>query len=312
MKQRGWGSFVFLAVLSAPFFSSACEAPLIRFPDIEIKNAWKDVEVQDRFRRLLTRGVFWNAPTHIEPFMKILASGENEALSNEEVFAKLRDYRAQHLNSFEELFKSDDAARVEARARQLHDLLGSSFRVKSMLDVGAGEGWVTAALARQLKLKPANVVAYDVVPVSVPAVDAQLVRVTGHPSAGILNDISDSFDLVLFLSVLHHTADPLAALQDARRLIRQKGRIIVREMHAPTTATKIFNALVDELYDRVLYQVPVVPPTLQYRGVLEWRELFQRAGLKIVQQTWSGDHDPRNPNHNPVDPVYFVLEKAAP
>jgi len=106
--------------------------------------------------------------------------------------------------------------RVRVLAHHLAALIPPQARV---LDVGCGDGTVDQLIAQQLP------------GVSIEGIDV-LVRATAkihvQPFDGVRIPHADaSFDVVMFVDVLHHTDDPLLLLQEAQRV----GKIILVKDH---------------------------------------------------------------------------------
>lgn len=131
-----------------------------------------------------------------------------------------------------------------------------------LLDCGSGPGTITAGLARVVD--PGEVIGIDV--------DAgQVERATAHAAElGVTNVSfrvasvyelpfdSASFDAVFAHAVLQHLREPLAALEEMRRVVRPGGVIGVRDDDAGTLA--------------------VGPPSEEMSEVTELLELVTRAG----------------------------------
>jgi SAM-dependent methyltransferase len=101
------------------------------------------------------------------------------------------------------------ARRVEVLARQLAAVLPSGA---SVVDVGCGDGRITAAIGR---LRP------DATMSGLDVLVRQETQVPVHPFDGATIPLPDhATDVVLFVDVLHHTADPMTLLREARRVAR--------------------------------------------------------------------------------------------
>jgi SAM-dependent methyltransferase len=106
--------------------------------------------------------------------------------------------------------------RVRVLAQHLAALISPGAKV---LDVGCGDGTLDQLILRQLPR------------VSIEGIDV-LVRPTAkipvRPFDGVRVPYPDaSFDVVMFVDVLHHTGDPLLLLQEAQRV----GKIILIKDH---------------------------------------------------------------------------------
>jgi SAM-dependent methyltransferase len=150
---------------------------------------------------------------------------------------------------------------------RLRTHVGSSARV---LDVGVGSGSLLLAL-RSAGYEPQGCDA-----VSTMAVAAE--RATGLPvHAGPLDtlDAEGSFDAIILNHVLEHTADPVALLTAAERLLGPRGILHVAVPNAASWEAHLPGWTSYEPYHLVYF----TPATL--------RMVVDRAGLKVVQaETW--------------------------
>ena len=161
-----------------------------------------------------------------------------------------------------------------------------------LLDVGCGDTR-TAALLREER--GCDVFGVDVVDT----------RVTDVPFAvfdGTSLPVEDaSRDAVLLLYVLHHSADDLALLREARRVLCPGGRIVVAE-DLVQSAWQRFITNAFHVWLWIWTQMGVAG---SFKTVDAWRARFAEAGLRVIDQQMLGPHLgkalwPRN--------VLFVLE----
>jgi SAM-dependent methyltransferase len=100
-----------------------------------------------------------------------------------------------------------------------------------LLDVGCGPGTITVDLAA--RVAPGRVTGLDVAP----EVVAEAAKLDGAEAVDFRTgdvyalDFPDAtFDVVHAHQVLHHLADPVAALREMRRVVRPGGIVAVREL----------------------------------------------------------------------------------
>ena len=150
---------------------------------------------------------------------------------------------------------------------------------QEVLDVGCGEGVLSIYLAR----RGHKVTAIDNGEASLKSALA-LTRKYSSPVnfqlglAEKLNFSNDAFDLVIYEEVLEHLKEPLAALQEARRVLRPKGKIIFSVPNFKSLRARMFKIL--GLEGRLL-----CPDHKQNFNLRSITDLVNRAGFKIITQT---------------------------
>jgi len=106
--------------------------------------------------------------------------------------------------------------RVNVLARHVSSLIPLNA---SVLDVGCGDGWLAALIARN---RP------DVRMAGIDVLKRPETRIPVREFDGNTIPYKDgSFDAILFVDVLHHTTDPMVLLREARRVARQA--IIIKD-----------------------------------------------------------------------------------
>jgi ubiquinone/menaquinone biosynthesis C-methylase UbiE len=168
------------------------------------------------------------------------------------------------------------------------------LRGRRILDLGAGEGYVAAALRRRI-------------PVWVCSADVGLFRrvdaayVTYDGSRLPFRDAA--FDTTLLLLTLHHCAAPETVLDEAVRVTRR--RLIVLESVYRNWRERFWLDLLDSRLNRYRHhgQMPVA---LAFRCPQEWEWLFASRRLKVVATHYLGSWWERLVHH----PALFVCEKT--
>jgi len=154
-------------------------------------------------------------------------------------------------------------------------------RPSSYLDVGYGDGRVTAALVRRWRLDQHS------------ATGVELVRSQGSSDGDFLRLImpdsskwslplpTSSVHLVTLFHVLHHSPTPVeTVLAEVRRVLRSDGCLIVREHDATTHSRRLFLQFVEVLFDQVVLGGQRTPVrTCRYRRAEDWVDALNKCGL---------------------------------
>jgi len=160
------------------------------------------------------------------------------------------------------------------RTRVLAELLATRLpQGATVLDVGCGDGTIGSLIA---SLRP---------DVSIQGVEYMVrpgCKIDCHSFDGSTLPFPDaSFDVCLFVDVLHHTKDPSVLLREATRV------------------TRSFALLKDHLDEHILDNITLrfmdwvgnrphgVALTYNYQSGKRWAEYFSSCGLKV--ETWTSD-----------------------
>jgi SAM-dependent methyltransferase len=114
---------------------------------------------------------------------------------------------------------------------------------------------------------------------------------------------SGSFDVVLLLYVLHHAADDQPLLDEAHRVLRDGGRLLIAE----DSVDGLWNRVLTVGFHVYLWLATRMSCDGAFRTTSQWQERFRNAGLEIRETISLGHHLGRLlwPNN-----VLFVLEKS--
>jgi SAM-dependent methyltransferase len=165
---------------------------------------------------------------------------------------------------------------------------------KSLLDLGAGEGWVAQALGA---LVPAWSCGVDVGPFL-------LARWPYVIYDGARLPFRDgTFDTTLLSLVLHHCEAPEVVLEEAIRVTRT--RLLVVESIHRSARERFWLDLLDRRLNRHRHGGTMNVPGA-FRRPEEWRALFESHDLRLIALEWLGGRLERLVHH----PLLFVMDKA--
>jgi SAM-dependent methyltransferase len=163
----------------------------------------------------------------------------------------------------------------------------------SVLDLGCGDGKVGELVALR---KKSDVVLMDVVDYNK----------TGLPLVlydGRKVDCPDrSFDHVLLLTVLHHSDDPIAVMEEALR-VADKSVIIIESVYFNGPHKQV-NKFFDWFYNRVLNN-PKINVPFNFLTPTAWIKLFEKLGGKVMQMEHLGIDEPTVPEWHTL----YVVDK---
>jgi ubiquinone/menaquinone biosynthesis C-methylase UbiE len=179
---------------------------------------------------------------------------------------------------------------AEAEAETLLPFLAG----KRLLDLGAGEGYVTAALQRRtdMWLCAVDIGLYQRVPVPYLIYDGA--RLPFQDAA---------FDTALISLALHHCADPEAVLDEAVRVTGV--RLIILESVYRYRWERVCLERLDGWLNRYRHGGDM-HPALAFKRADEWQRIFAARSLRTVDTRWLGSRWERLVHQ----PALFVLEKT--
>lgn len=163
---------------------------------------------------------------------------------------------------------------MRKRGRRKAAWIAPSVKGGSVLDLGAGEGYVGEALR--------DMTGCDVTLVDV--IDIHRVALPFHLYDGYHLPFADGqFETVVASLVLHHCADPLRVLSEAARVCRT--RIVVIESVYLSESGKKLLAFLDRLANGVRSDGQISAP-LHFQTEQKWHRDFQELGFTVKEQRW--------------------------
>lgn len=153
-----------------------------------------------------------------------------------------------------------------ARTKEILERVYVSIKPKdSIIDIGCGFG----SLSAELLARKHSVVSYDVA-------DTNLFKeVTPIIYNGTkLPEKTQSFDVALLITVLHHTPDPSVVLQEATRVAK---RVIIMEDVYSTNWQRYATYVMDSVLNLEFFGHPHTN-----KSTKEWKQLFKDNQWKLI------------------------------
>jgi SAM-dependent methyltransferase len=227
-------------------------------------------------------------------------------------FINLREYYRYHCTDcgkYDLDTLSDKDTRMKFRVDTVSDLLlevtgPGTFIPRTFLDIGSGDGRFTRGLQR----------AY---PSIGQAIGVEVVKLSEDGFIPIIYDglhlpfEDDKFDLITILTVLHHAKDPRVLLQEAYRVLKPGGKLVMRELGGAEEDPELhyksflFNLVMDKICYYVYKNDLRVAVPGWYLRVSDWISIFNEVGFK---QLLYSPNEPKNIG-NPYKPFIFILGK---
>lgn len=184
-----------------------------------------------------------------------------------------------------------EKARAEFNFRSIRGHLSNGSKV---LDVGGWSCYLGELLQSRMSC---DVLSLDVVDANKTDVPFQVFDGKTLPVE------SRSFDVVLLLYVLHHAAEDQPLLEEAGRVLRDDGRLLVAE----DSVDGLWNRVLTVGFHVYLWLVTRMSCDGVFRTTNQWQERFRKTGLEIKETIPLRHHLGRFlwPNN-----ILFVLGKA--
>ncbi len=162
-----------------------------------------------------------------------------------------------------------------------------------LLDLGAGEGYVTAALRRRTGIWACGVDIGFYQRLPIPYVIYDGTRLPFDDA---------TFDTTLISLALHHCADPEAVLEEALRVSRS--RLVILESVYRNRWERFCLERLDGWLSRYRHGGEMHLP-FAFKNAEEWQQLFDMRPLQTLDRRWLGSRWERLVHQ----PLLFVLEK---
>ena len=207
--------------------------------------------------------------------------------------------------------------RFQIRAMAMREEIEPYLFAGSVLDLGCGDAKLARLLARDgFTMQLADV--YQNPNVANPGLPFQLLKQSEAVPFG-----NNQFDNTLLLTVLHHSDEPMQVLNEAYRVTRPTGRIIViesvygvngqelspaqrahvqRYIALTSEQQRKVNIFFDHFYNRVFHYsdnpTQKVNVPFNFNTPDGWKQLFEQSGLKQERMVHLGIDQPAVPEYH--------------
>ena len=264
----------------------------------DLRLVWSHNDLRSTAERFITNGVLIANRELGDAFLAEVNRliEVSPRLTSPQLYAGLRKFLDGRRADFNAAFERDDRGRILSRLDQVKRMV--KIPPESILDIGAGDGQIVTALGMSFGLPKEKIFATEVADYTGVAAATWL----KYEPNGSIPLKENSVDLATIFMVLHHTENPAAIVDEAFRVLKTGGTLIVRETDAVTLKDKLFNRTMDTMFYEVFSDVPGVPLPHNYKSRSQWRTLFKERGFEVASEI-------QNEQANPFTPVFFVLRK---
>jgi len=250
----------------------------------EIKDLVRKPKVEQRIREVLLE---------ILKYLEIKKAEElvEFALSKAKNYSELKQYEKEVHRIFDKNRVTQRIpVKLKNRAKLIFNQIKDYLRGRDILDLGCGDGKVGEIIAQEHSR------------------DVILVDVYEHGNIANLNlpfglikqnrkipFLDNSFDTTLLLTVLHHSNEPMQVLEEAKRVTKNGGQVIIIESIYGVNAygnltneeQRLVNIFLDHFYNRIIhyneFSKNKVNVPFNFKTIEEWNKLFKDKGFKIVK-----------------------------
>ena len=217
------------------------------------------------------------------------------------LYLALKQLYMRHQARFEVCLSGDAVLRQHRRMEEIKAQLPAGFSPGRILDVGSGNGAITAGFARAFAAAAGNVYGIDFI---APWPQHANFKTLKYTKGGKVPAPVKSFDFATILMVLHHTPQPGALLKEAHRVLSPGGFLLVRETDAHSKAVLAFNTVMDEIFYSALHENSHVALSMKFnfQSAAAWKRLFRKAGFRVVKTD-------RQERDQPFAQTWFLLKK---
>lgn len=267
--------------------------------------AWNNPDIRPIIERSILEGNFKKAPDSGRAFLNKLDHLSRQGLRDNRMYALLEPFFRKLMNRPEarNSFSDSSAKRIDRRVGQMKNVL-RELKPDSLLDIGCGDGDITAAIQKLFQLPKEKAIGLEVFVRPDIKRSFQCMKFNGEQIP--LPD--NSQELATLFTVIHHADAPEKLLQETFRVLKPGGSLILRDFDAPTPNLKLFNRVMDEMLYRVYTPYPDIPISGNYFGREELSNLLRAIGFQVEKCLQASELDE---SRNPYQPFILRLKKPA-
>lgn len=268
-------------------------------PDRLVQNffeAWNRPSIRNEMTQYAMRNQ-WQANhalgRHFFDFItKTVVGKKTNSKAEKTLMGFFKTLKQAHPKQIEEAFKTYSQNRFVDRANLIKQILDDNGirlpRNSNYLDIGAGDGKLTRAVATKLGI--VNATGIDVFDANSSVQGVTLKKFDGVniPLA------SNSQDFISMISILHHADKPKELLAETRRVLKPNGALFVRDFNNVDRKDFLLSETVDYISYRLYSGDNTVPIHAKYLPFTEWINMFKDAGFK-VKKTYQRDNETLKP-----------------
>ena len=221
--------------------------------------------------------------------------------NDEEIYDALRKYASTD---------HDEEGRSQSRVRHI-SFLFSDYRFRKLkesrnfkyLDLGGGDGSITNAIGKHMKLDKDNIISADVdewfdnISDSKKTKDISYVTIN---KTGRLPFSNEQFSVITAFQVFHHIEDIDDRLKELNRIIKRGGLLVIREHDVPNDCVRMNVDIEHSIHEMTTKPEPnkkFLPEyTAFYRPAQEWTAKLESFGFKYIRDVdYRSDMRIRNP-----------------
>lgn len=211
-------------------------------------------------------------------FSQLTAS--NLTITSDELVRTLRE----ELRAFKKeriwLANSFSLNRGHRLSNQITNFLSLSLPNQCIVDIGCSDGGMLRRISETAETK-INLIGVDIIDKGLEDPAFKYYKVDAdHPTLPIKDR---SVNVVTMLMVLHHSASFTKLIEEANRILKTDGLLIVKEHNAASAKQRIYLELIDRILSEVLFDLNLTA-TLNYKNLTEWVAEIELFDFKLKQK----------------------------